>query len=210
MSLLERRDFFKIISVTSAAAVTTSCGDPTDALIPLLVRDQDIAPGEETWHPAVCGECAAGCGTLVRVMQGSRVIEQGTEKVRQRLAAVKKIEGNPLDPISGGRLCARGQAVVQALYHPDRLAGPMKRTGQRGEGKFTPIAWKDAMEEAKAALAKAGSAVVALTGPLVGTRSLSLQRFLQAVGAADAVVCAVADQPARSLMRCDSAGRGWR
>ena len=199
MSLLERRDFFKIISVTSAAAVTTSCGDPTDALIPLLVRDQDIAPGEETWHPAVCGECAAGCGTLVRVMQGSRVIEQGTEKVRQRLAAVKKIEGNPLDPISGGRLCARGQAVVQALYHPDRLAGPMKRTGPRGEGKFTPIAWKDAIEEAKAALAKAGPAVVALTGPLVGTRSLSLQRFLQAAGAADAVVCAVADQPAERI-----------
>ena len=202
MSLLvERRDFFKILTVSSAAAVTTACGDPTDTLIPLLIPDQDLAPGEESWHPAVCGECSAGCGTVVRVMRGTRVIEQTSadgkskEKVRQRLAAIKKIEGNPLDPVSGGRLCARGQAVVQALYHPDRLQGPMKRTGQRGEAKFAPISWKDAMEEAKAAVAKAGTSVVALTGPQIGTRSLSLQKFLKAVGASEAVVCTVADHP---------------
>ena len=53
---------------------------------------------------------------------------------RQRIAAIKKMEGNPLDPITGGRLCARGQASVQALYHPDRLRGPMKRTGAARPG----------------------------------------------------------------------------
>ncbi len=209
---MERRDFFKIISATSAAAVTTACGDPSDKLIPLLIPDQDIPPGSESWHPAVCGECSAGCGTLVRVMQGSRIIEQktdkGTEKVRQRLAAIKKIEGNPLDPVSGGRLCARGQAVVQALYHPDRLTGPMKRSGQRGEGKFTPIAWADALAEAKAAVAKAGTGMVAITGPQQSTRSISLQRFTKSLGAPDPVVCSIADFPIER--KAADAVFGWK
>lgn len=127
---MDRRDFFKILTATSAGAVA-GCGSKPKELVPLLVPEHEIVPGEEQWHPAVCTECSAGCGTLVRVMEAVRTVERDGGKVRERIAAVKKIEGNPLDPVSGGRLCARGQAVVQALYHPDRLQGPMKRTGNR-------------------------------------------------------------------------------
>src|SRR4051812_38876029 len=109
---MDRRDFFKILSTSSAGLVTTACGPSTDKLIPLLVSEREIIPGEEAWHPAICGECSAGCGVIVRVMRGEREIERGGEKLRQSIACIKKIEGNPLDPISGGRLCARGQAVV--------------------------------------------------------------------------------------------------
>src|SRR5262245_43991054 len=131
---MDRRNFFKIISATGVLA--TGCGHKTDTLIPLLVPEHEIAQGQEIWRPAVCTECAAGCGTIVRIMEAERVIELKGEKVRQPIAAIKKIEGNPLDPVSGGRLCARGQAAAQSLYHPDRLRGPMKRSSDRGKAQF--------------------------------------------------------------------------
>lgn len=196
---MQRRDFFKIISVSSAGALATACGTNTDELIPLLVPEGQIVPGEEQWHPAVCAECAAGCGTLVRVMEGRRVIEveleKSKEKARERRAAIKKIEGNPLDPISGGHLCARGQAVVQALYHPDRLTGPQKRSAQRGQAQFASISWDTAITEAADAIRKAPGATVILTGSQTGTRSLALQRFAAALGASAPVVCALDAHP---------------
>src|SRR5215471_6138943 len=184
---MERRDFFRILSVTSAGTLAGSCGRKTDAVIPLLVAEQEIASGEEMWHPAACTECGAGCGTLLRIMEGERTIELNGEKVRQRIAAVKKVEGNPLDPVSGGRLCARGQAAVQSLYHPDRLRGPMRRSGDRGKGQFAAIGWEEALSQAAEKIAKAREAdpagVVIVSGPLAGTRSLAAARFAQALGA---------------------------
>lgn len=193
---MDRRGFFRILSATSASALAGGCGKHTDQLIPLLVPEHEILSGIEQWHPAVCSECGAGCGTLVRVMEAVRTVERHGEKVRERIAAVKKVEGNPLDPVSGGRLCARGQAAVQALYHPDRLRGPMKRAGDRGKARFTPISWDDALAMAAEAIAKARAAdpgsVVALTAPAAGSRSLALERFLQALGAPAPVVCSLA------------------
>jgi anaerobic selenocysteine-containing dehydrogenase len=194
MSLLtDRRSFFKIIGATTAGVATTACGS-NDALIPLLVPEHNIPIGEEQWHPAVCTECAAGCGTLVRIMGAERVIDQKGEKVRQRIAAVKKIEGNPLDPISGGRLCARGQAVVQALYHPDRLHTAMKRNGNRGTSQFTSVSWDDAIAAASQKIHAADpSRIVFLTGPNAGSRSVAIRQFLKAIKAPAATVCSLAD-----------------
>src|SRR6516162_4839258 len=145
---MDRRGFFRILSATSAGALAGGCGRKTEELIPLLVPEHEIVSGEEQWHPAACTECSAGCGTLVRVMEAVRTVERNGEPVRERIAAIKKIEGNPLDPVSGGRLCARGQAAVQSLYHPDRLRGPMKRTGDRGRAQFAAISWDEALSMA--------------------------------------------------------------
>ena len=41
-----------------------------------------------------------------------------------RMGLAKKLEGNPEDAISQGKLCARGQAAIQITYHPDRLDKP--------------------------------------------------------------------------------------
>ena len=191
---MDRRNFFKIISVSTAGAAATSCGSKTDALIPLLVPEHNIPIGEERWHPAVCTECAAGCGTLARVMGAERVIDVKGEQVRQRVAAVKKIEGNPLDPISGGHLCARGQAVVQALYHPDRLRGAMKRQGDRGKAAFAAVTWDDAVAAVSEKIRAADpSRIVFLTGPNAGVRSSAIQGFLKAIKAPAASVCSLAD-----------------
>lgn len=201
---MERRNFFKILSTASAGALATGCGTDTDKLIPLLVPEQDLIPGVEYWHPSVCTSCPSGCGVVARVMDGERIIERSTEgkteKLRQRLAAVKKLEGNPLDQVSGGRLCARGQAGVQALYNPDRLRGPMKRSGVRGEATFQPISWKEAIAEAADQLMKVkneGADRIALvTGPVSSTRSLALRGFAKAIGAPEPLVCSVASHAA--------------
>ena len=196
-SAVDRRDLFKILSGSSAAVLTTACGSKTDKLIPLLVPDHEIVPGHEQWHPAACTECGAGCGTLVRIMEAVRTIERKGEQLRERIAAVKKIEGNALDPVSGGRLCARGQAAVQSLYHPDRLRGPRKRTGDRGKAQFAAASWDEALAAAAEAIAKVRSAdprgIVFLTGANAGTRSLAIRRFLDALGAPAPVVCSLAD-----------------
>ena len=127
-------------------------------------------------------------------MGAERVIEIKGEQVRQRVAAVKKIEGNPLDPISGGRLCARGQAVVQALYHPDRLRGAMKRTGDRGKASFAAVSWDDAVAGVAQKIHAADpSRIVFLTGPNAGSRSAAIQGFLKAIKAPSATVCSLAD-----------------
>jgi anaerobic dimethyl sulfoxide reductase subunit A len=44
------------------------------------------------------------------------------------------------------RACARGRAYRQRVYAPDRLLHPMKRVGERGEGKFQRISWDEALE----------------------------------------------------------------
>ena len=109
---MDRRNFFKIVSTVSAGSAAVSCDGKRDALAPLLVPEHEIVPGEEQWHPSVCTSCGGGCGVIVRVMRGERLIERNGEKFREPIACVKKIEGNPLDPVSGGRLCARGHAVA--------------------------------------------------------------------------------------------------
>ncbi len=195
---MDRRVFFRILS-TSSAALTTGCGTGTRQLLPLLIPEQQLIPGEEQWHSSVCTSCGAGCGTLVRVMEGERVISDQGQPVRERVAAIKKIEGNPLDPISGGKLCAKGQAAVQSLYHPDRLRGPMQRTGERGNGQFTSITWDAALAFAAEKIGKvragAPGKIVLLTSGIVGSRSAALERFAKALNAASPVVCSITDHP---------------
>ena len=79
----------------------------------------------------LCQLCSTICGITGHVKDG-RVI---------------KIEGNPNDPNSRGRLCARGQASLNHLYHPERLLHPIRRVGARGEGKWKRISWDEALTE---------------------------------------------------------------
>ena len=44
------------------------------------------------------------------------------------------------------RACLRCRAYRQRVYAPDRLRYPLKRVGERGEGKFERVSWDEALE----------------------------------------------------------------
>ncbi|MFT5092345.1 MAG: thiosulfate reductase/polysulfide reductase chain A, partial [Porticoccaceae bacterium] len=81
--------------------------------------------------PGMCQLCSTVCGIIGYVKDG-RII---------------KVEGNPNDPNSRGHLCARGQAALNHQYHPERLLYPLKRVGERGEGRWKRISWDEALDE---------------------------------------------------------------
>src|SRR5271170_3347438 len=122
---LSRRSFLKIAGVASAAAAVPGCEPAARKLIPYVIPDENVIPGVPSFYSTTCTECGAGCGVVARVREG-RVV---------------KLEGNPKDPISQGSTCARGQAALQGLYNPDRLAKPKKR---REDGTLEEISWDEA------------------------------------------------------------------
>jgi anaerobic selenocysteine-containing dehydrogenase len=184
---MKRREFLKIAPTVGAAGVILDgCGKP-EKLIPLLVAPDEFAPGEEAWVRSLCQSCSAGCGLTVRVMQGESVRTIDGQPKRVKAVMAKKIEGNPDHPISMGGTCARGQASVQALYHPDRIQGPLKLSGPRGSGQYQSISWKDAMPLLVAQLQQlqATPKAVALLGGRVnrGTFRTVIERFASGYGA---------------------------
>ncbi len=184
---MQRRDFLKISAITSATAALDSCGKPETQLI-RFIPEEDLVPGIAIWKPGLCTHCPAGCGTLVRVMEGeAEVVREGRIGL-MKMGLAKKLEGNPQHPISQGKLCPRGQAGLQVTYHPDRIRNPMKRSGPRGSGQFQEIGWDEAFRELTEQLRKLQSAnqtatLGFLSKPLRGQRRVLVERFLSAYGA---------------------------
>jgi len=90
--------------------------------------------------------CAHNCGgrcVLRAWVRGDR-IERITTDARP---------DDPNDPQL--RACVRGRAYLRRLYHPDRLLHPMKRVGERGEGRFRQIGWDEALDRVCAAMVRA-------------------------------------------------------
>ncbi len=74
--------------------------------------------------------CHGGCGVLAHIKDNKLV----------------KLEGDPDHPWNQGRLCARALAMTQYMENPKRLRRPMKRVGERGEGKWEEISWDEAFD----------------------------------------------------------------
>ena len=183
---MKRRDFLKTGGIAGTAGlVLDGCGRPQQ-LIPLLVAEDRFVPGEEGWVRTLCQQCSAGCGITVRVMQGESTRTINGQPKRVKAVQAKKIEGNPDHPISMGGTCARGQAGVQALYHPDRIQTPLKLSGPRGSGQYQPISWKDALQLLVTQLQQqqaAPQAVAVLTGRRNrGTLGTVVERFAAGLG----------------------------
>ena len=83
--------------------------------------------------------CVGGCGLTVRVMDADADVVRNGQAGVVRILAAKKLEGSPAHPVNQGGLCARGQAAIQVTYHPDRITQPLKRTGDRGDGRYEAI-----------------------------------------------------------------------
>ncbi len=93
-------------------------------------------PGADTGinlHNTFCDICAPGphCGVTCYVKDGKII----------------KVEGTDAHPTNHGKLCARGLSAQDYVYRKDRVHTPLRRVGKKGEGKFRPISWDEAMEE---------------------------------------------------------------
>jgi anaerobic selenocysteine-containing dehydrogenase len=86
-------------------------------------------PVISTLWSAGCGS-HGGCGCEIYVKDGK----------------VTKVEGDKNHPFNQGRLCAKGLAIPQYIYHKDRVLYPLKRVGERGEGKWKRITWDEAYD----------------------------------------------------------------
>ncbi len=74
--------------------------------------------------------CHGGCGQKLFVADGRLV----------------RVEGDKNNPWNHGRSCPRVLALTQYMYHPDRITRPLRRVGERGEGRFEPIGWDEAFD----------------------------------------------------------------
>ncbi len=91
--------------------------------------------------PTSCFNCEAGCGLLAYVEKES--------------LSVRKFEGNPHHPGSRGRNCAKGPATINQITDPDRILYPLKRAGNRGEGKWERVSWEEALDSIAGRIRKA-------------------------------------------------------
>ena len=107
---LGRRDFLKLTGFAVGGIALTGCVRGKErGVVPYLTAAEEVVPGRAYWYASVCGACPAGCGVLAKALDGRPV----------------KLEGNPDHPISGGGLCAIGQASVLGLYDSQRLRQPL-------------------------------------------------------------------------------------
>lgn len=171
---VERRQFLRVMATSVVGAVAfsscTGLGRQYEAQSRVLIPEDEVS-AYESWYATACRGCSAGCGVLVRVVEGR----------------AKKVEGNPDHPVNQGKLCARGQALVQEEYHPDRVTGPLLRSGARGTGTFSSTSWDTALDQLVTALqgAQGGAApsIALITTPAMGHQGTLLASFAQALGA---------------------------
>jgi len=127
---ISRRDFLKVAGVGAAVStVLTGCGPASRYTTrePYVKMPEYTYNGQSTYYATTCRECAAGCGLVLRTMQGRAL----------------KAEGNKYNPVNLGKTCARGQASLHGLYNPDRIQKPGKHT--RGDKNFTEMDWDTAL-----------------------------------------------------------------
>jgi anaerobic selenocysteine-containing dehydrogenase/Fe-S-cluster-containing dehydrogenase component len=111
---MNRRTFLKLTGMGSIA-FAAGCSDyPERHLYSLVQEREEMVTGVATWYATTCRECPAGCGVLAKNREGRAI----------------KLEGHPGHPVNQGKLCARGQAALQALYHPERIRHPLLKENE--------------------------------------------------------------------------------
>lgn len=113
-------------------------------------RNRDQYSGRWNWDKVTfgthCLNCLATCPYRVYSENGKVLFEEPA-------ALFEQIDPNvpDMNPMS----CQKGSAWSQQLTSPDRLLYPLRRAGERGEGKWERISWDEALEEVAEAVVEA-------------------------------------------------------
>ncbi len=126
MTELSRRRFLQI---SGGAVGAIAASSPLSTIIAGTASADEKGIKGIQKIPTYCDICFWKCAAIAYLKDGK----------------VWKVEGNPEDPLSNGRLCPRGTAAVATLDEPDRLTAPLIRKGNRGEEKFVAVTWDEAL-----------------------------------------------------------------
>src|SRR6185369_16413524 len=99
----------------------------------------------EIRHSVCALDCPDCCSLLVTVQDGHAT----------------KLRGDPDHPVTRGFLCGKVAQYLDREYSPDRLLYPQKRSGAKGQGRFTQISWDEALDT----IAKGLAAIAQAHGP---------------------------------------------
>src|SRR5580658_6725075 len=143
--------------------------------------------GNETRHSVCALDCPDACSLLIDVTPDGRG---------------SRLRGNPDHPVTRGFLCGKVARYLEREYSPDRLLHPMRRIGAKGEGRFSPISWDEALDEVAcrlSAIAKESGPESILPYSYAGTMGLLNgsgmdRRFFHRLGASrlDRTICSAA------------------
>jgi anaerobic selenocysteine-containing dehydrogenase len=76
-------------------------------------------------------DCPDTCAMLVTV-EGGRAVG---------------VKGDPAHPFTRGTLCTKVNNYHDRTHSPDRVKTPLRRVGRKGEGRFAPVTWDEALDE---------------------------------------------------------------
>jgi len=100
----------------------------------------------ETVRVVCAHDCPDMCSLLAEVEDGR----------------VLRIKGDPEQPFTAGFACAKVNRDAELVHSPSRLQTPLRRVGAKGEGKFAPIGWDEALDE----ITGRWQAIIAESSPL--------------------------------------------
>lgn len=119
---LDRRTFIKGAGATTAGCALASLPGS------LAAFGESTLKGSAESVASICEMCSTRCPISARIVNGKNV----------------SILGNANAKSYGGAVCARGGAGHSQLYDKQRIVKPLKRVGERGEGKWQEIEWDEA------------------------------------------------------------------
>jgi Anaerobic dehydrogenases, typically selenocysteine-containing len=101
-------------------------------------------------RPSTCPhDCPSTCALDVEVIDGARI---------------GRVRGARDNSYTDGVICAKVARYAERIHHPDRLTQPLRRAGPKGSGRFEPVSWDAALDEAaerfRAAAARRGPETV--------------------------------------------------
>ena len=178
---MRRRDFLKLVAASGAGTVVfTGCagtnidfsswgnGNPSREfqIQSAVDNPQDFAVGRDLWYATAFSGVAGGSGLIVRVYEGR----------------AKKVDGNPDYPLNMGRSTALEQSLVQELYHPDRIGGPLRLKGARGSGSYEAISWDEAQTEFNSMITAGKGSTLLITSSVSGSTAAAAGQFIKAIG----------------------------